>query len=168
MSKSNSQPASTLAPEDDYVLFPPVFSQIPFRHAYGPKLRSALAFTGPGRTHQSFKDDCDINIIMSRYQQTGVIEHLAKRPPMWGDVPNLDFHQAMGLLIEAREKFDSLPSAVRERFGNDPLKMVDFLKDAANRQEAEKLGLLTPREPARGAPDTPAATPLASNPSNAA
>ena len=39
----------------------------------------------PSMTKQSFKDECDINKIMAKFQKTGAIEHYAKHAPSYGD-----------------------------------------------------------------------------------
>ena len=40
--------------------------------------------------------------------------------------------------------FDSLPSSLRERFSNDPSRLLAFVDDESNFDEAVKLGLLSP------------------------
>lgn len=132
-----------------------------FVTAYGPKQRSRVYFTLPDRAKQSFKAECDINVIMKRYEVTGQLDHLAQRPPIYGDVPALDFQQAMGLVVEAREQFALLPSAVRDRFSNDPARLLAFLEDPSNRDEGVRLGLL--KAPVVSTPPaTPPAPPVAS------
>lgn len=113
-----------------------------FISAYSPKTRSQIQFTTPGRTKQSFKDECDINVIMRRYQVTGELVHLNQRSPLFGDFPDMDFQSAMAIVIQARENFATLPSEVRDRFANDPGRLLSFLQDPANREEAIKLGLV--------------------------
>lgn len=138
--------------------------QLNFRHAYSPQYRLSLSFAGQGRTKQSFKDECDINTIMGRFARTGSLEHLAKRTPTYGDVQDIDFQGAMDIVASAREMFADLPSKLRDRFGNDPGKMLEFVQDEQNRAEALSLGLLrastealaTP--PSTQATDAPAAT----------
>lgn len=113
--------------------------------AYGPKLRVQLKFPeGEGRTKRNFKDECDINVIMRRYAQTGVIEHVSKRDPVYADVTGHDYQTAMDVLANARTAFAELPARVRDRFDNDPQKMLDFVHDDDNLVEARELGLLSP------------------------
>lgn len=47
-----------------------------------------------GRTHQSFKDECDINNIIEMHTRTGVVQHLNNRQPQYGDCPDSDLFQA--------------------------------------------------------------------------
>lgn len=113
--------------------------------AYGPKLRVQLKFPeGEGRTKRSFKDECDINVIMRRYAQTGVIEHVSRREPVYADVTGHDYQTAMDVLANARTAFAELPARIRDRFDNDPQKMLEFVHNDDNLAEARELGLLSP------------------------
>jgi len=48
--------------------------------------RVSLDFTDQkSRTKQSFIEETDVNTIMGRWRRTGVIEHLAKAEPRYGD-----------------------------------------------------------------------------------
>lgn len=126
-----------------------------FISAYSPKLKVALTFPEQGREKQSFKDECDINNIMRRFQATGELTHLAQRPPLWGEIPELDFAGAMGMIVDARERFQQLPAVVRDRFNNDPAQLLAFVQDESNRAEAIKLGLIPAPEGPAKAPEAP-------------
>lgn len=136
-----------------------------FVTAYGEKVRQKLHFTGPGRTKQSFKDDCDVNTIINRFLKTGVMDFTNKNEPRYGDTTGLDFTTAMQTVATAKALFMEVPPHVRQRFSNDPAQFLDFVNNPANRAEAEKLGLLKPKPqgptfvPATSA--SPAATPPA-------
>lgn len=112
------------------------------RHAYSPRVRVAVEFSGSGRTKQSFKDECDINRIMSRYAATGVLDFIEKREARFADVSETDFLTAMQTVAEATTAFNSLPSALRERFENEPARLLAFLEDSRNLEEAIELGLV--------------------------
>lgn len=133
----------------------PLSFNTPFRHAYGPKSPLRLQFVRPDRTKQSFKDECDINVILKRFEATGQLEHVAKRAPSYGDVPALDFREAMDLVVKARADFAQLPSAIRDRFGNDPGQLLAFLEDPKNREEGVRLGILVAPEAAPSSGGTP-------------
>ena len=47
-----------------------------------------------------------------------------------------------------KESFEKLDVNVRKRFENNPQKLLDFLKDDDNRDEAIKLGLVERKDPA--------------------
>ena len=93
-------------------------------------------------TQQQFKDECDINEIVRRF---GLGHKMPEsvRLPQYGDFTGIsDYHEACNAIAEAGEAFDSLPSGLRKRFNNDPGQFVDFVLDADNRPELERLGLV--------------------------
>lgn len=109
------------------------------------------------RTKEAFAEESDINNIMARYKRSGVIDHLAYSAPMYGDFDNaIDYMDAKNRLIAADESFNALAAHIRDRFGNDPGRLITFMSDMpANEKEAQELGLLTkpsdpPRKPAPG------------------
>lgn len=118
-----------------------------FRTAYSAPLRVTLACPGTGRTKQAFKDECDINRIMSRYISTGVLDFVNRHAPQYGDVTGYDFMEAQLIVANARSMFEELPATVRDRFDNDPALFLDFVADDKNRDEARELGLLRPDSP---------------------
>lgn len=122
--------------ENDRAIIPLV------RHAYSLRAPVILQSSGVSRTKQSFKDECDINRIMARYAATGTLDFVNRREAQFLDVSDLDFQNAMQIVTESREAFMTLPSALRDRFNNDPSQLLGFLSDDSNREEAIKLGLV--------------------------
>lgn len=116
-----------------------------FRSAYGPKEPVQFFPSGKGRTKQSFKDECDINVIVSRFLKSGYLPP-AVQEPRFGDVTGLEFQSAMELIAGAESQFQALPSAVRSRFKNDPAAFLDFVGDPANGPELVEMGLATAPE----------------------
>lgn len=120
-----------------------------FKTIYNYKQKDGVKFTTPSLTQQQFKDECDINKIMDRYLRTGVLsDPLNMRGPgTYGDYTEYgDYMENMNKVIEAREMFEALPSKIRERFGNNPGKLIEFVLDVNNKDEAIKLGLLKVEE----------------------
>jgi len=118
---------------------------LPFRTAYSPHQSHSISFAAQGRTKQSFKDECDINVIMARYQATGQLpDNLNPSSPQYIDATGFDFDLAMNLVAEASSSFEELPSAIRARFNNDPCAFLDFVHDPANHSEMADMGLLVP------------------------
>lgn len=120
--------------------------------------KEGIEFTEESMTQQHFKDECDINRIMERYQETGVlIDPMTgtRRQPMFGEFDSeFDLRDAMDKINMAYEQFNQLPSRIRERFDNSPVKLLEFLRDADNYDEAVELGLVEPRpEPAVSVPE---------------
>lgn len=99
----------------------------------------------PSLTRQADADDCDINVMMARYQATGIEPRVNPRQPQWGDFTDVpSYQEALAMVQQAKDDFEGLPAEVRARFGNDPAGMLEFLSDEANREEAIKLGLVMP------------------------
>jgi phage internal scaffolding protein len=119
----------------------------------------------PSLTRQEFADECDINVIMARYEKTGVISHVIERAPMyvdWTAQPS-SLMDALAIMGDADAAFMSLPAKVRREFDNDPLQFVDYAADPANLDQMREWGLAPPAEPA-DAPDGASAAPPAPPP----
>ncbi len=111
--------------------------------------KDGITFKKPSMTQQHFKEECDINRIMQRYEETGNWGEQTDVRPQFGDFSaEFDFRSAQDMIINAREAFAALPSRVRKRFNNDPAELMAFVMDEANREEAISLGLIEkPEEP---------------------
>lgn len=113
---------------------------------YNPPPSPVRLICGSSKTRQEFQAECDINYIVSR-----VGAGLARlEPPTSGyidltGVPD-DYQACLDSLNVAAAQFAALPSALRDRFGNDPSRLFEFLSDERNRSEAERLGLIAKRE----------------------
>lgn len=106
--------------------------------------RPKVKFSGKGRTIQSDMQGADINVIMSKYEKTGVlVDDLGNvRTPMYGDFTEVkDYHSLLCSIRRVETAFGLLPAKVRNRFDNDPQKLIDFLEDPKNLQESIDLGL---------------------------
>ncbi len=97
----------------------------------------------PSMTIQSAEAECNINNIMRRYTQGGVVP---QRPGgQYLDVSfAIEYHEAMGFVLNAQQAFDNLPAVVRREFDNDPNRMLDFVSYETNRSRAIELGLIDP------------------------
>ena len=100
------------------------------------------------KTKQAFKKECDINNIMKKYTQTGILGDPAairQEQPRFGDFSKVeDFHSSMNKIVEAQNDFNQLSSEVRKRFENDPANLIVFLNNPENEDEARELGFLPP------------------------
>lgn len=120
-----------------------------------PTEKKYTLICGPGRTKTSFLDSCDINHIMARALKTGSI-NMSTREGHFADLSKLpDFKTAMEIVIQGQGYFNALPASLRDRFNNDPARLLDFLADKKNLDEAVKLGLVTEIKP----PEDPKAKP---------
>ena len=103
---------------------------------------SGLACEEPSLAQQHFKEECDINTILQKFNITGLLPE-APLSPRYGDFSGIgDYHTALNKVIAAQEEFEALPAQIRARFDNDPANLIEFLDDEKNRLEAEELGLV--------------------------
>lgn len=101
---------------------------------------------GPSLTKQSFAADTDINNIIARFEKTGMIEHVNKVAPFYGDVSGLvSYQESLNVVKQANDLFNAMDARVRAKFDNDPAKLILFLSDEANLKEAVELGLCVER-----------------------
>lgn len=108
-------------------------------------LDAGLANDLPSLTQQSFAEDADINTIVERFGLTGQLPEAL--PPQYGDFSGVvDFQTAMNAVRVAGEGFMTLPAQLRARFENDPSRLISFLEDPGNRDEAISLGLVNKPE----------------------
>lgn len=90
---------------------------------------------------QSHKDKCDITNIISRFQETGVLQHVNNHHGEYGFATAMDFQNAMELVVKAENNFKSLPAKIRNRFNNDPSLYLDFVQNPDNIEEMYSLGM---------------------------
>jgi len=111
-----------------------------------PYIDPGIDFSGdPGRTDQSQASDADVNIIMKRYLQTGVLPSVSGTPLYDDFSDTVDYHEAMNIVIRAQQQFDGLDAFVRARFQNDPAQFLEFVSDPKNAQEMISLGIASER-----------------------
>lgn len=120
----------------------------------------------PSMTKQSFKDECDINNIVAKYEATGILDHVnqAAARGVYEDLPSgLDLQAGLNIIAQAEEAFMALPAAARAEFKNDPVLFVEAFNNPteANQELFIKLGLATDTRP----PKAPAAPPAPPPPS---
>lgn len=113
-----------------------------FATRYTPPESPSITFEEPSITDGSFKAECDINNIVQRCMQTGVVPSV--EGGIYGDFADLpnDLQSSYALIEEAGSRFMQLPSDVRREFNNDPMQLISFLQDPANKQRAGELGLI--------------------------
>lgn len=112
--------------------------------------KPGIKFDQPSQTLQSFKDDADINCIIARFENTGVLVDPTvpvSRTPQFGDFSEMPSYQdAQNVIVAANNAFNDLSAKIRERFGNDPAAYFDFvqsLKEGSDDYaEAIRLGII--------------------------
>lgn len=105
--------------------------------------RVQIFFDKPTMTKQAFRDECNVNTIMRKYQKTGLLPHVDAHKGFYGDFTDVqDYQTSLNQVMAANDMFGSLPSSLRARFGNDPAQFLHFVGNPANRDEMRSLGLL--------------------------
>ena len=115
-----------------------------------PRLRTKVV--GESRTQQHFKNECDPNQIMKRFQQTGIITHVNQMPPSIGGVTGQTFTEAMFTVKAAEAEFMRLNSTIRAHFENSTSNYLDAIHDPSRVDELCEIGLLVKPEPEIVAP----------------
>lgn len=119
------------------------------RSRYNPGTRDGWQSTVPSMTQQQFRDEADINYIISMYDSTGVMPsyHGDGQPaqPMFGDFAELpdNAQDVYNQMLAAKADFDNLPLDVRKRFDYDPAAFLAFVDDPNNADELVAMGLAT-------------------------
>lgn len=124
------------------------------RSRYSDRVRVVRDYSGPSRTKQAFRDECDINKIIKGYDRNGLISHLNESIPTYADLTGdeviggpMDYFEAHLFVQNAQAAFAGLPAELRARFKNDPGLFLAFVDDPSNRDEAVELGLVEPKDP---------------------
>lgn len=103
---------------------------------------SGLLCEDPSLAQQHMKEETDINNIVERWTRTGIPPEV-NATPQYGDFTGVsDYHSAMNAVIAADQAFMTLDAKTRAKFDNDPAKLLAFLSDEKNREEAIELGLV--------------------------
>lgn len=113
-----------------------------FANRYAPPVSPSIEFNEPSMTDRSFKAECDINTIVNRCMQTGVMPQV--EGGLYGDFVGLpdNLQDSYSLISDAQDRFMQMPSNVRAEFNNDPLQLISFINNDANRTRAVELGLI--------------------------
>lgn len=113
-----------------------------FNTRYSPPKSPSIDFSGsPSMTQQHFKDECDINSIVSTYQRTGVLPQ--RTDALYGDFSGIPTNpiEAKVVFDEAHDKFMQLPSDFRKLLDNSPAKFLDFIGKEENKEICIKYGI---------------------------
>lgn len=124
--------------------------------------QSGLLCEDESLTVQADADDTDINVIVRRFGMTGEIPQNVRVPlsEEFNDIT--DYHSALNQVIAAEKAFMSMPAEIRIRFDHDPAKLIQFVENPANREEAVKLGIVNAPPKVVTAPFGQASDPVAS------
>lgn len=115
------------------------------------KVQSKGLVCGAGLTQQHFKDECDINYLVRH------INDIPKPEPVYGDVSEFgDLQSAIDLVEAGYERFNELPSQIRDDFGHNAAAFFQFANNPENYDYLVKNGLALKKESEKPASPTPA------------
>lgn len=134
-----------------------------FKTGYQDYSRFQTPIVSASKTQQQFKNQCDINNIMKKYQEQGIVTHKNLYQGNYGDFDgSLDYNTMLQKVRESNEMFMSLPSSVRQEFNNDPHTFIEFVTNPSNNERMYELGLkdrpVPPSPPPRQNPASPKST----------
>lgn len=94
-------------------------------------------------TKQEMAQDADINVIMRKWVNHGIIPGTNGREATYGDFSSgLSYQEALDSVISCQNTFDALPALVRKACDNDPAKFLEMVEDPKRVDELKELGLL--------------------------
>lgn len=119
----------------------------------------------PDMAQQQFKEEVNINKIVSKYKKSGNISLLQQAQTYYADTTQhpKDYGAALRQLSEAQEQFDALPAYIRKQFDHDPSELLAFIKKPDNKAQAQALGLL-PADPKKSTSAHPTPSPASETP----
>ena len=104
--------------------------------------KKGITFTEPSRTQQQFAEECDINIILDKFNATGVMSHVSSMQPVYADVTGYgDLAECFRKVENAQAAFDALPSKLRAELDNDPRNLVPYITNPANKERCIEYGI---------------------------
>lgn len=107
-----------------------------------PVPRKQYFCEGPSMTKQSEAAACDVNLIMKRYEKSGLLPVSAFLGTYEDVSSGVSYQEARNQVIRADQAFMSLPAHVRTRFMNDPGLFLEAVSDPARTAELQELGIL--------------------------
>lgn len=103
---------------------------------------------GPSLTVQSDAADADIQEILGKYRQFGLMRSLDGAEGQFMDLTEFtDYADAMRNLRSAEAYFKMLPSKVREVFDHDVAKFLDSAHDPDKRDLLVQAGFISEKPP---------------------
>lgn len=118
------------------------------RSAYEPSEDVGISFEGQDSlTQQHFKDECDVNNILARYDAELLLNSASGFSEEFVDLTDQgDYLDSMMKVVRAQEAFEAFPAKFRARFNNSPAEFLAFVDNPENNAEMISLGLLKARE----------------------
>lgn len=100
--------------------------------------RTATEFHDPSKTQQHFRDETDINIIVSRVMKTGQLPDI--KPLQYADLTTQeDYHTMLTRVAEANGMFYKLDPELRAEYNNDPGAWLQDVNEKIAKGDLEPL-----------------------------
>jgi len=114
---------------------------------YASRNRVSTPIVGESLTKQAHRDDCDVNNIVRRWQQTEVDPRDPKRQGQYLDVSSIpDYADSVLRLNAAYDIFGSLDAKTRKSFNNSLGEFINYANDPNNVDSLVKMGVLQLKE----------------------
>jgi len=120
-------------------------TEFPFVRRPWQRHRLITEITGESRTHQSHAESCDINHIIRRFDNTGLLPD-GRGPGQYEDVTHLQNKQTDELILESRKSLETADADLKSH----KRKLAKAEKDRVAALEAENKKLkesVTPPSP---------------------
>lgn len=112
-----------------------------------PRSKFQTVNNQPSETVKAEAELGDINLILKKYREVGIIDNLNITEEMFADVTEFtDFQDVMQTAKVAEQEFMKLPSKVREVFNHDVATWLDTAHDQEKRSQLIEAGEVTPIE----------------------
>lgn len=110
--------------------------------------------TLPSKTAKSEADQANIQTILRKYKELGIVDHLNLTEAMFPDVTEIgDFADVVRTAKAAEVEFMKMPSKIREIFNHDVATWLDYAHDEEKRASLLAEGKIQPVEqPTAGHP----------------
>ena len=115
---------------------------------FNPPEDEGITFTEPSMVQQQFAYESDLNNLVDHnmhFKDPAFVTKMilsgkmSDKQPLYGDFTQVaDYQTALNTVNNAREQFAQLPAKLRDRFDNDPAKMLAFVNGAVT-DETHKL-----------------------------
>lgn len=105
--------------------------------------RVSMSFSQPSLTEQSYKDECDIDFIISNFVKTGIDPNEGKKMSFVDCTQVKDFQDAQNIVAETKSMFHSLPAVVRDEFGTVE-NYLEYVSNPQNLKDCYERELIDP------------------------
>ena len=99
----------------------------------------------PTMTKKSMAEQLDVNNIVKKYNQTGVLQKMTQFEGVYGEFDSMDMRDAINKVERATELFMEVPSEIRGKFENDAGAFIDYATNPQNIDQMRDWGLAEPR-----------------------